>query len=228
MNQELINTCVEWDVVNWSKAIRFWASRGALTQGGNHCLELGGRRGGLSLWLALQGNDVICSDYHNPEVEAKKLHLQYDNNQLISYQAIDATAIPYTNEFDIIVFKSILGGISRNGKTEMNGVVLHEIYKALKPGGRLLFAENLEASALHKWARRNFTGWGDSWNYLKSSEIENLFSMFQNVEWEAAGFLGAFGTSEFLRRILGNIDSIFFDSLVNTDKKYLCFGVATK
>ena len=35
-------------------------------------------------------------------------------SSLIIYQDIDATNIPYENYFDIIVFKSIIGGIGRN------------------------------------------------------------------------------------------------------------------
>lgn len=70
---------------------------------------------------------------------------------LITYQDIDATQIPYENEFDIIVFKSIIGGIGRNDNKEIQQLVFNQIYKALKPGGQLLFAENLSASPLHRF-----------------------------------------------------------------------------
>lgn len=223
-----LRDCVEWDIVNWSKALVFWDKSIDLNNKNFSCLELGGRRGGLSLWLAGKGNDVICSDYENPHNRASKVHSKYAFQDRISYQAIDATDIPYENHFDIIAFKSILGGISRNGQKHLVDVVLGQILRALKPGGTLLFAENLVASALHQFLRKKMTGWGSYWNYLDLDDVEDLFSHFDALQYDTAGFLGAFGQREYQRRILGKIDTLVCDRLLHNKMKYIIFGVAKK
>jgi len=57
--------------------------------------------------------------------------------------------MPHENRFDVIVLKSLFGGISKGrGPSERSSVLL-QVYKALKSGGVLLFAENVEASRQH-------------------------------------------------------------------------------
>lgn len=191
-------------------------------------MELGGRRGGLSLWLAMQGNNVVCSDLDNPREEASQIHRKYDCTDRITYQAIDATNIPYQDHFDIIVFKSILGGISRDGKTHLNQAVIDQIFKALKPGGKLLFAENLKASGLHQFFRKRLVRWGGSWNYLDLNMLPSLLAEFESIEYNTAGFLGAFGRSETQRKIFGQLDTILFDWSLSDQLKYIVFGYASK
>ena len=227
-DRAFIAKCIEWDVVNWSKALRYWRIHSKIGEGNLECLELGGNHGGLSLWLASMNNRVICSDLTDPQNRASQLHSLYPTGDLISYQAIDATAIPYENKFDIVVFKSILGGISRNGRDDLKHQTIGQILKALKPGGTLLFAENLESSRLHQWVRRKFTKWGESWNYLNRSEIEPMFVGFESTEIAMAGFFGTFGRTEVQRNILGKIDTLIFDKILPRGLRYIVFGVARK
>ncbi len=152
MTKELTKDIIQWDIKSWSKALGYWDSNIDWSKVQNG-LELGGRQGGLSLWLALKGKQTICSDLKDT---AEPLHLRYNVTSLIEYQDIDATNIPYENHFDIKVFKSIIGGIGRNYNYEIQQKVFKEIYKALKPGGKLLFAENLIASSVHQKLRKKF------------------------------------------------------------------------
>ena len=200
-DKSFVSDSVEWDVHNWSKALNFWEENVELDNKKLTCLELGSRRGGLSLWLAMKGNHVVCSDINSPEPMASILHKKYSLPGKIEYEAIDATKIPYENHFDIVVFKSILGGISRNGNLDLNKVVVDEIYKSLKPGGVLLFAENLVASRIHQFFRKKVTQWG-YWNYLQLHDVDELFDKFESVHFETAGFLGAFGSVEWQRKLL--------------------------
>lgn len=227
MNSILMQ-CVEWDVINWSKALKFWENKVILDNKNLRCLELGSRRGGLSLWLAIKGNHVICSDFENPKREASAMHNQFSFSGSIDYLAVDATQIPFENHFDIVVFKSILGGISRNENNHLKQVVINEVYKSLKPGGKLLFAENLVASGVHQFFRKKLTNWGTYWNYLQLEEIKELFKAFNSVDYSTAGFLGAFGRIESQRNLLGRLDTLIFDKVVKDKMKYIVFGVATK
>lgn len=226
-NKKTLADIIEWDKVNWTKALKYWEEHvPSLKTQHFDCLELGGRRGGLSLWLALLGHNVICSDFKNPEQEAKTLHDQYNLDGKISYEAIDATKIPYENKFDIIVFKSIIGGISGHGKDHLKEKVFQEIHKALKPGGKLLFAENMEGSKFHLWARNKFVNWGERWNYFKYSEID-LIKIFESVEYETTGFTATFGRNDKQREALGNIDQLL-EPLIPPENRYILYGVATK
>jgi len=217
-----------WDTVNWSKALNFWKKNVPSDKAGLKCLELGGNEGGLSLWLASLDHSVICSDLENPHKTASKLHDKFPELQSkIEYQAIDALKIPFENEFDIIVFKSILGGISRDGQDEKKKEVIDQIYKALKPGGKLLFAENLEASSLHIFFRKKFVKWGAAWNYLRLNEVSALFSNFSDLSYGTAGFLGTFGRSEKQRQLLGYLDHVI-EKLLPKKSCYIVYGVAKK
>ncbi len=224
---ELIKDIVEWDVLNWSKAIDFWSDEIDIKTNHLTCLELGGRKGGLSLWLAMSDNTVICSDIESPKEYAIALHTKHNCTDKISYQSVNATNIPFENQFDIVVFKSILGGISSNGNDKLQKKTIDQIYKSLKPNGKLLFAENLEASFLHKGFRKLFVKWGKGWNYLKYKEVGNVFGSFERFKYETVGFFGTFGRTEKQRQILSKLDRIV-DPIIPKNKKYIVYGFAEK
>jgi len=223
----MIKDFIQWDVRSWSKALYFWEENIAWDTIQNG-LELGSRNGGLSLWLALKGKTMVCTDLMDVKTMAEPLHKKNSVTTLIRYEDIDASNIPYENCFDVIVFKSIIGGIGRNNNYEIQQKVFNEIYKALKPGGKLLFAENLIASPLHRFFRRMFVKWGSSWRYVSINEMKCLLKDFRNVEIKATGFLGAFGRSEKQRNFLAKIDEILFNKICPDRWKYISYGIAEK
>jgi SAM-dependent methyltransferase len=192
------------------------------------CLELGGRKGGLSLWLALKEKKVICSDVSNAKENAEMLHSQYNVNALIAYQDIDATNIPYENYFDIVVFKSIIGGIGRNNNIGVQQKVFSEIYKSLKPGGKLLFAENLIGSSLHQLLRKKFVRWGRTWRYISVSELGRFLFQFKFYRYETSGMLAAFGKTEWQRNIFARFDQLLLNHICPAQWKYIVYGIAEK
>lgn len=228
MNKSITKDIIQWDVENWSKALRFWQAKTNVDKGGLVCLELGGNAGGLSLWLALNQNKVVCSDLETPGENAKKLHEKYPSAMpFISYEGINATAINYENHFDVVALKSIIGGISRGGKQELKQQIIDQIHQSLKPNGQVLFAENMESSLLHRWMRKRFTNWGEQWNYLRLDEVAHLFGKYSRVEFATCGFFGAFGRTEAQRNALGKLDRIV-DYFVPNSKNYIVYGVAQK
>lgn len=227
MERELVADIIQWDVKNWSKALAFWSENVDIKSDKLSCLELGARRGGLSLWLALNGNEVVCSDMVSPEPLASALHQKYSCTELITYRSIDATNIPFKNKFDIVIFKSILGGIASNGRDHLKKKVVEEIYDCLKPTGKLLFAENLDASFLHRYVRKRFVKWGKEWSYAKYNEIEPLFESFENIKYQTVGFLGLFGRTRKQRNFLAKIDAIL-SPFIPIRNRYIVFGVAEK
>lgn len=227
MNNILVNDIINWDVKSWSMALKYWEDN-IHWDNAENILELGGRQGGLSLWTALKNKKTICSDLTDTEVTAKQLHSKYDISKFIKYQDIDATNIPYENFFDIIMFKSILGGIGRNDDIEKQKKVFYEIHKALKKGGKLLFAENLTASLLHQKLRKRFVNWGDYWRYITIREMEIFLEKFSSYGFKTSGFLGAFGRNEKQRQFLATIDNALLNKICPDNWNYIIYGIAEK
>ncbi|KPU45632.1 glycine/sarcosine/dimethylglycine N-methyltransferase [Oxobacter pfennigii] len=220
---------IEWDIKSWSPSLDFWTKESSRDFSCANALEIGSRNGGLSLWLAKQGCRVVCSDVNGPTEKARELHAKYRLNDLIEYSNIDATSIPYEDDyFDIIVFKSVLGGIGYNDNKEAQIKAVKEIYRVLKPGGELFFAENLTASPFHKVLRDKFVRWGSTWRYVSIDEIKEFLGGFSHSKYLTTGFLAALGRSEGQRGILSTLDRIFLNKIVPDKWKYIIIGVAKK
>jgi len=61
MNKELTKDIIQWDTASWSKALNFWEKKANWKRVQNG-LEIGGREGGLSLWLALKGIETLLKE----------------------------------------------------------------------------------------------------------------------------------------------------------------------
>jgi SAM-dependent methyltransferase len=217
---------IQWDVRNWSRAIAYW-DRAVDWPSVETCLEVGGGEGGLSLWMAAKGKHVICSDLKDTQLKAAPNHRRYGLDALVEYRDVDATNMPFENHFDVIAFKSVLGGIGRGGK-HVQQKVIDEILKALKPGGKLLFAENLVASKLHGMLRRRFVRWGRDWRYVTIAEMREFLRNYSHVELRTTGVLGTFGRSERQRRALGAFDQRVLNHLTPAGWQYIAYGTAQK
>lgn len=217
---------IGWDVKNWSEALKYWEKL-VSTNNKLECLEIGANKGGISLWLASKGHHVVCNDLHPVSEETLKYHSEFSLKGKIEYQSFDAAQIPFENYFDIIILKSVMGGIGRAGRNDRIEASIQAIYKALKPGGMFLFAENLQGSRLHKFFRKKFVSWSQDWNYIQKKQLEKYLECFKETEIRTTGFAGAFGFNEVSRNLLGNLDSIFFNKLPES-YHYIIYGHAKK
>ncbi|MCX7953886.1 MAG: class I SAM-dependent methyltransferase [Bacteroidales bacterium] len=209
VTQKIIKDIFQWDVDNWSKVLDHWKKYLPNDVSNFKVLEIGARNGGLSLLFSILGvKEILCTDVSiDYLIEAKKLHSSY-NLKNIFYEELDALNINYQNYFDIITFKSVVGGVSSNNRQELKTLFFANIHKALKEGGWLFFCENLEASAIHKFFRKNFTKWGKNWNYIKYTEINKLIKEFSFCDISTYGFFGCFGRSEKQRNYLAKLDNL--------------------
>lgn len=228
IEKQVLNDVIEWDIVNWSSTIKFWENHSKPITEKSLVLEIGSRNGGLSLYAALKGAKVICSDLNQPTMEAKLKHKKYGVSHLIKYKKIDATNIPYNSSFDKIIFKSVLGGIGRYERKDLQSKAINEMYKALKIGGQLIFAENLIGSPFHQFFRNKFIKWGNIWRYISLDEMNEFLLPFSNVKSYSCGFLGTFGRTKNQKKILGLLDNNIFNNIVRNTWHYILIGVATK
>ena len=227
-NRQLYNDIIEWDVETWKIALHFWDNVLGGGISGLKALEIGARNGGLTLYLALKGCNTVCSDLAGVTEEAKVLHKRYKVEHLVSYAKVDATDIRYPNNcFDIVAFKSVLGGIGRNDNKSAQQKAINEIYRILKPNGLFLFAKNLIGSRFHMLLRKKFIRWGSSWRYVSIREMEEFTSMLSFFKYSTSGFCSAFGRTEMHRKIL-HIFDIIIVPVISNSYRYIIYGCARK
>lgn len=221
----LIKKYFEWDVATWSKAKPYWDE--ALKQRNyKTAIDIGSRRGGLSLYLAKEHQlNIICSDLNGPSSEAENLHKEYGVNDKISYAAVDCTKMPFENgQFDVVIFKSVIGAL---GSYELQKKAITEMHRVLKPGGVLLFAENLEASPLHMFLRKKLVKWSSYWRYPKHADMKELLSIFDSYKMETAGFISVFMPEGILKSIAAPIDKAIC-TLLPSRYRYVAYGYSKK
>lgn len=214
----------QWEVRSWSRALPLWerylpAVRPAAALG------LGEREGGLSLWLAQKGFDVHCTDLRPLPQATSELHARHAFVGTITYAQADATALPYADgTFHVVFFKSMLGAL---GTKEAQARAVREMHRVLRPGGVLLFAENLQGTLLHRALRRRFVAWDRYWRYLHPVHDRDLFAPFAHVEDHCTGLWANLGRSETQRDLLARMDPLW-TTFVPRPYRTIWYGAAVK
>jgi hypothetical protein len=227
--RDLLSDIFGWDVVTWSPSLEHWQRHATVDFTRSNALEIGaGQSGGVSLWLALQGCDVTCSTFGEVPPRVRALHGRYGVAHRVRYTSLDVLELCEQNTYDVIAFKSVLGGIGANDRADLQARAIARIHAALKPGGNLLFAENLAATRVHATLRRRFGAGKDGWRYLTMREMLQLMRPFASVHYRTAGFLGAWGSSEIQLRTSGALDGFLCRWLVPASWQYVVMGVAIK
>lgn len=228
LTRQLRRDICQWDVGNWSRALDFWSQELPGSWAGHSALELGAGRGGLSLYFAMRGCRVTCTDMTGPDENALVLHTRHSCSDHVTYSTADATAIPFPDcTFDVVAFKSLLGTVGRRGGKVGQQKAFDEIHRVLRPGGSLLFAENLTGAALHSFCRRKFVPWGADWRYVTIGEISEFLRDFSRFKFQTFGVVALFGRTEWQRAVLHHAD-LLLSPLTPQSSRYLIYGVAHK
>lgn len=228
-----VQDIIEWDVRNWSRLMHYWCPVLEQLPHDSKVLAIGERNGGLSLWLALMGFHVTCTDITDVASSATPLHEKYGVHDRIEYRQLDIVNDEWEAEqFDIIIGKSVIGGVkptrgrSSSRNFEALEQAMHNIHRLLKPGGYFFSAENLQGGMLNRYMRQRLKG-GKGWYYLSLSELKGLFSPFNLVQIKTFGILPTFFSSKavnmFMYFINHSLQPILPDS-----SKYIAFTIARK
>ncbi|MEX2113427.1 MAG: methyltransferase domain-containing protein [Pirellulales bacterium] len=227
MDEQLVADIIQWDVRNWSAALYCWDHQ-VDWPSVYECLGLGGRDGGPSLWLALKDKHVVCSDVEVNQGRAQRRHERHGITSKIEYAVIDTLHVPYENRFDVIAFKSILRCIGLDGRKDRQQQAVNQMHRALKPGGTLLFIENLSASIVRRLGLRAFIRWGTRWRYVALDEMHEFLCRFNRVQMDTVGVLGALGRTERQSDLLAMIDQAALSRLLPDRWHYVVYGIAEK
>jgi SAM-dependent methyltransferase len=223
LDKKDIECFVEWDVFNWSRALEFWQKTSRLDLDKAVALEIGARNGGLSLWLSTFCNTVYCTDLVNPKQKVKKLHASYNASNIL-YAGLNALDLNEVDKYDLIVSKSVLGAMVGSDHNR----VIDNIYRALKKGGEFWFAENMESTFLHRFARKHLTDWGRYWTYLNLNKLPPSLYKFAELNYTTLGFSAAFGRTNGQRNFLGKLDKYLFEKCTARSQHYIIAGVCRK
>lgn len=224
----LLADILQWDINTWKAALELWEKHLPGQLQDKKALELGAAHGGPSLWLALKGAEVICSDIYSPENSAQGLHRKYGVSSHIHYAAIDAQRLPFEDHsLDIVCCKSVLGGISKYVTGDPKPQIIAEIYRVLKPGGWFLSADNLYASRFHAHLRSAFISWAKGWEYFSPEELLTLLNAFDTVNYTTAGITALWGRSPRQRQWLSSLDQCIESMLPPAYKKRWHYVMAT-
>jgi SAM-dependent methyltransferase len=227
--RDLLSDIFGWDVITWSSSLEHWQRHATVDFTRSTALEIGaGQSGGVSLWLALQGCEVVCSTLGEVPPGVRALHRRYGVAHRVRYASLDVLDLPDRDAYDVIAFKSVLGGIGANGRADLQAYAIERLYAALKPGGNLLFAENLAATRVHAALRARFGAGKDGWRYVTVREMEQLLRPFTAVHHRTTGFVGARGASETQMRMSGAVDRFLCRWLVPASWQYVLMGTAIK
>jgi SAM-dependent methyltransferase len=227
--RDLLSDIFGWDVVTWSSSLEHWQRHATVDFTRSTALEIGaGQSGGVSLWLALQGCEVVCSTLGDVPAAVRALHRRYGVAHRVRYANLDVLDLCESNTYDVIAFKSVLGGIGANGREDLQARAMARLHAALRPGGNLLFAENLAATRIHAAWRARFGAGKDGWRYLTVRETEQMLRPFAAVHCRTAGFFGAWGSSETQMAMSGALDEFVCRWLVPASWQYVLMGTAIK
>jgi 2-polyprenyl-3-methyl-5-hydroxy-6-metoxy-1,4-benzoquinol methylase len=219
---------IEWDVQNWSQLLTYWEPILKKLPPDGKILAFGERNGGLSLWLAMQGFHVDCTDRVRPTDAAVEMHKRYHVADKITYGSFDVVNSSMEgNKYDLIIAKSVLGGIksdyknatTRTSETRENAI--KNIYNLLKPNGYILFAENIQGSVLlHKV--RKMLGKQKGWYYFNISDFNNLFKTFHDVEIKTFGVIPTTSRNRYFNDFIFALNKYLLNVLPSS-YKYIAF-----
>lgn len=228
-----VHDIIEWDVLNWSQLIRYWQPVLEQLPKSVKVLAVGERSGGLSLWLALMGFDVVCSDITEPSAKAANLHKQYGVAHKITYSKTDIVNTDEEGEqYDVIIAKSVIGGLkaeradaaTRNFAVQQKAI--ENIHRLLKPGGYFFSAENMQGGVLIRNLRR-ILGRDKGWRHFSYNELKELYKGFALVQTKTFGILPTF----FSHRVFNYVTYLINRYLLlflPAESKYIAFTMAQK
>jgi ubiquinone/menaquinone biosynthesis C-methylase UbiE len=230
ISKEDLSRYFEWDIFNWSRVLSLWEPKILELKKNSRQLkglEIGGRQGGLSLMMANEYKiNTVLTDVQFTSKQIKYIE-EYDIYGLISTENQNVMNLTYeSNQFDLIIFKSVLGAL---GSIQNQELALKEIYRCLKPGGVMLFAENLRCTWVHSLLRNIFNPWSRShWYYPSYNELgASLNLIFSESRLEYFGFLGLFSRGKSINYVLSKIDVIIAPVIPNS-WRYIAFGWCSK
>ncbi|HYG86189.1 MAG TPA: hypothetical protein VD978_08010 [Azospirillum sp.] len=196
----LIEDCCGWNRRTWADAVAFAVSTLPKDLHNKSVLEIGaGKYSCIAPAFAAMGANVFCSYYRQPRHEIENGRLRYISEKYgirnISLLEVDIHNV--TGVYDIIVLKSVFGGICRGDDCGKMRTVVKGLMEHLADDGTILTMDNGYVGPFIKLSRM-FGAGKHRWTYFKQEDIQNHLADY-DIETRGFGFLN-FGAARFMFR----------------------------
>lgn len=196
----LIEDCCGWNRRTWADAVAFALSALPGDLRGRTVLEIGaGKYSCLAPAFAKLGATVFCSYYGQArqEVESGQLRVVSEKHGIGDISVIEVNIHEVRGVYDIIVLKSVLGGICRGDERGTVRTVIDGLMEHLADGGVILTIDNGRIRPFAKLSRR-FGAGRNRWTYFTREDVQEAFAGL-SFETQGFGFLNC-GALRFLFR----------------------------
>ena len=226
----LVEDCCGWNRKTWADAIEFAVSQFPERLDAKKVLEIGaGTYSSVSPIFSSKGAERVCSYYgqRQEDVQNGQLQTVVQKYSLKKIPIIEQNIYNIEGKYDIIILKSVLGGICRYNDYAKISVIVDKLFvKNIREGGALLTLDNGHVNLFER-ARRLWGAGKNEWTYFTQDKLISSLSGYQ-VIIKGFGFLnvGAAkfllqGNYEFINDIIYNIDKVLIRLVTSHDRAVL-------
>ena len=194
----LIEDCCGWNRRTWGDAIAFALAALPKDLRGKTVLEIGaGRYSSLSPIFAALGADTYCSYYGQAResIENGALRHVSEKHKINGIGLLELDIHRPTGTYDVIVLKSVLGGICRGNDYAKVGGVIRGLMDHLSEDGVIVTLDNGHLGPLARMSEL-FGAGKNRWTYFKQDQLQECLAGY-DVESRGFGFLN-FGAARFM------------------------------
>ena len=178
--RSLMEDCCGWNRRIWADALEFAVSRLPDNLHGKSVLEIGASpNSALAPLFSAMGADVVCSCYgpRKSHIEDGQLKTICDRYGLRRVPVVEMDAHNISEIYDLIVMKSVLGGICRRNDYVAIRTLVSKLAAHLTQSGRIITLDNGYLRPLQAIRRTLGTG-GQTWTYIRKERLQSTLSGF--------------------------------------------------
>jgi hypothetical protein len=170
-DDQLLAAALGWKVTSWKRALEEALRHLPPNLAGRMLLEVGTGPHGLSLLFSRLGCRVVCADRRMDYTrESIAVHQRHGIHCL--HFLTDARRLALRpRSFDMVVMKSVLGGIYSQAGREGVMATLGSVREVLRPGGAFIALEQLDGGIATRLGRR-IRYPSRRWHYFRIQELD--------------------------------------------------------
>jgi hypothetical protein len=214
----LIEDCCGWNRKTWADAVEFAVSQLPERLDGKKVLEIGaGKYSSIAPIFARKGANLLCSYYgqHQQDIENGQLQIVVAKYGLEKIPVEQRDVYNLQETYDIIVLKSVLGGICRNENYGKLKLVIDRLLKEnVRQGGYIVSLDNGHVRLFTRL--RNL--WGaakNEWTYFSRNKLLESLPNY-DIQVRGFGFINVGAAKFLLHRNIEFVNHIiyFIDKIV--------------
>ncbi|WP_431855818.1 hypothetical protein [Azospirillum sp.] len=205
----LIEDCCGWNRRTWADAVSFALSALPSDLSGKRVLEIGaGKYSCLAPVFAALGAEVTCSYYGQARhaIETGRLREVSRKYGITGITLREVDIHDFVGTYDIIVLKSVLGGICRGGDVAKMRSIVRGLVGHLSEDGVVLTFDNGHVGPFAKL--NSLLGAGrNRWTYFRRAELDDVLAGYEH-ETRGFGFLNVGAARFALRRDVEALEAV--------------------